>query len=65
MSKFETSPNSKQIQSTCRRQNECDRKFNFVLGSVENIVGKGENAGLLAFSSFSTVFSKAFFIRVL
>ena len=28
---------------------------------IENIEGKGENAGLAAFSSFSTMFSKDFF----
>ena len=31
---------------------------------VENIVGKEENAGLPAFSSFPTMFSKSFFLRV-
>ena len=31
---------------------------------VENTVGKGENADLSAFSPFPTVFSKAFFFRV-
>ena len=32
--------------------------------SEENIVGKGENAGCLHFFHFPTMFSKAFFIRV-
>ena len=32
----------------------------FVLGSVQNIVGKGENAC----SPFSTMFSKGFFYKV-
>ena len=35
-------------------------KLKFVLGRVENIVGKGENAG----SPFPTMFSKGFFLRV-
>ena len=39
-------------------------KVKFVLGRIENIVGKGENAGLPAFSLFPTTFSKVFFIRV-
>ena len=39
-------------------------KLKFVLGRVENIVGKEENAGLPAFSPFSTMFSKAFIYRV-
>ena len=47
------------------------QKFKFVLGRVENIMGKGENAGyqhfLLippAFSPCPTMFSKSFFLRV-
>ena len=32
----------------------------FVFERVENIVGKGENAGLPAFSPFPTMFSKVF-----
>ena len=31
---------------------------------IENIVEKGENAGLPAFSLFSTMFSKGLFLRV-
>ena len=37
-------------------------KLKFVLQGEENIVGKGENAP--AFSPFTTVFSKGFFLRV-
>ena len=33
------------IGSICRQQNESDKKMKFALGRVENIVGKGENAG--------------------
>ena len=36
-------------------------KLKLVLGRVENIVGRGENA---AFSPFPTMFSKGFFLRV-
>ena len=35
-----------------------------LLNRVENTVGKGENAGYQQFSPFPTVFSKAFFLRV-
>ena len=35
-----------------------------VLNRVKNIVGKGENAGLLPFSPFPKTFSKGFFLRV-
>ena len=31
----------------------------------ENIVGKGENAGLPAFSPFPTMFSKGFFLGII
>ena len=34
------------------------KKLKFVLGRVENTVGKGENAGLPAFSPFPAMFSK-------
>ena len=37
----------------------------FALESVENIVGKGENCWLPAFSPFPTMFSKGLFPRVL
>ena len=36
---------------------------NFFLGRVENIMGKGENAGIPAFSPFPTIFSKAFYFK--
>ena len=39
-------------------------KLNFLGGRVVNIVGKGENAGLPAFSPFPTMFSKGFFLHV-
>ena len=37
----------------------------FVFDSEENIVGKGENAGLPAFSPFPTMFLFGFFSRIL
>ena len=39
-------------------------KLKFVLGSMENIVGKGENAGYQHFPPFPTVFSKIFLLKV-
>ena len=36
------------------------QKLKFVHGRVENIVGKGENAGYQHFFLFPTMFSKAF-----
>ena len=39
-------------------------KLKFVLGIVENIVGKGENAGYHHFLLFPTMFSKGFLYRV-
>ena len=47
-----------------------DDKFNVtkimihVLEMLENIVGKGENAGYHAFSPFLIIFSKALYFRV-
>ena len=54
-----------QIQSihVCRWQNKCNLKEKFFLWWVENIAGEGENAGYQNFFN-STVFSKAFFFRV-
>ena len=34
------------------------------MGRVENIVGKGENTGFLAFSPFPTMFSEGFLYRI-
>ena len=39
-------------------------KLKHVMGLVENIVGKGENAGDQRFLLFPTMFSKAFPFRV-
>ena len=40
-------------------------KLKFLLERVENIVGKGRNCWLPAFSPFPTVFSKGFLYRVI
>ena len=39
-------------------------KLKFVLQQIENIVGKGENAGYQYFLLFPQMFSKVFFFRV-
>ena len=41
------------------------QKFKFCLGSVENIVGKGENAGYQHFLLFLQCFQKASVVRSL
>ena len=46
----------------CRRQNNYDSKNKFVLGRVENIVGKGENDG---YQHFLQCFQKLSFPEVL
>ena len=51
-----------QNESTCRLQNKCKEKQKFSLGwvtRVENIVGKGENAGYQHFLLFPQCFQKA------
>ena len=40
-------------------------KWKYVLGRVENIVGKGENAGYQHLLLFPTWFSKGFFLKVI
>ena len=64
-----TLPNDKildqfQFERLCRRQNKCRYEINFVMGRVEKIVGKGENAGCQHFSPFPTMFSKVLIVWV-
>ena len=40
---------------------KCGSKIEFIFGSVEHIVGKGENAGYQHFHLFPQVFHKAYF----
>ena len=42
-----------------------NKKFNFVLGRVENIAGKGENAGYQYFLLFPQCFQKGLFSKVI
>ena len=47
-----------QIGSICRQQNECDGNNGICFGKVENILGKGENAGCQHFLLFQQCFQK-------
>ena len=40
------------------------KNLKFVVGSVENIVGKNENVGNQHFPPFPTMFSKGFYFKV-
>ena len=42
-----------------------NKNLKFVLGRIENIVGKGENDGYQHFLLFPSMFSKVFLLRVL
>ena len=64
--KFNCLPNDKNLDWS-KLKTFADDKLNltenlkFVLGKVENIVGKGENAGYQHFLLFPQCFQKAFF----
>ena len=45
-------------ESTCRPLNRCDSKVKVCFGQVENISGKGENAGYQHFPLFPKCFRK-------
>ena len=47
-----------QIERICRQQNKCDLKTDFCFGRVENIMGKGENAGFQHFLLFRLCFKR-------
>ena len=49
-----------QIEGICRQQKKCKNRNSF-LGWVENIMGKGENAGYQHFLLFAQCFQKASF----
>ena len=63
-----SSPNKRNLART-KLKAFADDMFNvarlmiFVFDRVENIVGKGENADLSAFSPFPIMFSKALYFR--
>ena len=50
-----------QNESICRRQNNATKKFKLRFQRVENIVGKGENAGYQHFLLFPQYFPKISF----
>ena len=60
---FISLPNSKLVNQSilkalCRQQNKCDEKQKFVVRTVENFVGKGENADYQHFLLFPQCFQK-------
>ena len=66
LSYFNSSPNSKILELTKLKVFADDKKdviekLKFVLGRVENIVGKGENAGYQHFLLFLQSFQKVSF----
>ena len=62
MTNFQTGPNWKHFAD---EKINSSKKLTFMLGRVENIVGKGENAGYQHFLLFHTMFSKGFFLKVI
>ena len=48
----------------CRQQNKCDSKVELCLGKGRKLCGKRRKCWLPAFSPFPTMFSTAFFLRV-
>ena len=52
-----------QIQSICRRQNDCESKIEIGVGKDRKHCWKRRKCWLPAFSPFPTMFSKAFFSR--
>ena len=67
---FNSSPNNKFLDWSNLKELADDNinmiiNLKFVLGRVENTVGKGENAGYQHFLLFPTMFSKGFYLRVL
>ena len=62
-----SSPNDKildlsKLKAIANDNLNLNRKLKFPLGRVENIVGKGENAGYQHFLLFSQCFQKASFL---
>ena len=55
------------MESSCRPDDKINvtERWKFVLGTIENIVGKGENADYRQFFLFPQCFQKAFLPRSL
>ena len=53
-----------EIESICRQQNKCHCKIKICFGKGRKHCGKRRKCWLPAFSPFFTMFSKAFFFRV-
>ena len=68
--KFNSLPNDKildwsKLKAFADEKINVTEKLKFVLGRVESIVGKGENAGFQHFLLFPQMFSKGLFLRVI
>ena len=53
-----------QIERICRQQKKCDSEIRICLGKGRKHGGKRRKCWLQAFSPFSTMFSKAVFLKV-
>ena len=67
---FNSLPNNKfldwsKFKASADDKINVNEKFKFIFGRVENIVGKGENAGYQHFLLFPTMFSKGFILKVI
>ena len=68
MSKLNSLPNDKSLDKSSLKafadnKINVNEKLKFVFGRVENIVGKGENAGNQHFIVFLQCFQKSFFFQ--
>ena len=61
---YENVFNSSKLKAFADDKIDVTEKFNSVLGKIENIVVKGENAGYQHFLLFPQCFPKTFFFRV-
>ena len=57
--------NRSKLKASANDMANLTEKFRFGLGRVQNIVGKGENAGYQHFLLFPTMFSKGAYSRVI
>ena len=62
---FTSLPNRSQLKAFADDKINVSEKLKFVLGWVENIVGKGRKCWLPAVSPFPTMFSKGLLFKVI
>ena len=68
VNKVKSLPNDKfldlsELKAFADEKVNMSKKFQFMVGRVENIVGKGENASYQHFSPFPTMILKGFFLK--